>query len=411
MGSLPGLDSIRRLLDRLDNPQEKLSVIHVAGTNGKGSVCSYLQSALSLAGYRVGVYTSPAVFDERERFAVDGLWISREEYWRQAERIRRACLDIRAKGFPQPTIFEVDTALAYLYFLDQHCDLVITETGMGGALDATNAVEKPLCCVFASVGMDHMQMLGSTLEEIAAQKAGIIKEGRPVVSTWQDPAVRSVLTDVAKKKGAEIRFADPGEITEISGGRIRCGDYELSPALEGTFQIQNSGLALHTLLLLRDEGYAISDEVMLEGIHRAYWPGRMERILSCPKVYLDGAHNLPAALQLKRTIQKKFTNQRITYIIGVLADKDYDGMLRELLPLAEDVITVTPQNPRALDAKSLAKAAKRWHDHVTAASDFCEAAGLALRGGSDVILAFGSLSYLRDIKSAILKRNEEMSHV
>ena len=222
MGSLPGLDSIRRLLDRLDNPQEKLSVIHVAGTNGKGSVCSYLQSALSLAGYRVGVYTSPAVFDERERFAVDGLWISREEYWRQAERIRRACLDIRAKGFPQPTIFEVDTALAYLYFLDQHCDLVITETGMGGALDATNAVEKPLCCVFASVGMDHMQMLGSTLEEIAAQKAGIIKEGRPVVSTWQDPAVRSVLTDVAKKKGSG---------NSICGPRGNHGDFRWADSL------------------------------------------------------------------------------------------------------------------------------------------------------------------------------------
>ena len=232
-----------------------------------------------------------------------------------------------------------------------------------------------------------------------------------MVSTWQEPAVRRVLADAAKEKGAGIRFADPGEITEISDHRICCCGYELSPALEGTFQIQNSVLALKTLLLLRDEGYSLPDEVILEGIHRAYWPGRMERILNHPKVYLDGAHNLPAALQLKRTIQKKFTNQRITYIMGVLADKDYDGMLRELLPLAEHVIMVTPENPRALKAESLAKAATRWHDHVTAASDFCEAAGLALCGGSDVILAFGSLSYLRDIKSAILKRNEEMSHV
>ena len=428
MGSVPGLETIRRLLSVLGDPQEKLSIIHVAGTNGKGSVCCYLQHAMTLAGYRVGVYSSPAVFEALECFTVDGTPVAEEAYWNCADRVAEACGRLTAAGFCHPTIFEVETAMAYLLFLEAGCGLVIMETGMGGALDATNAIHKPLCSVVTSIGMDHMGMLGDSLSEIAAQKAGIIKEGCPVISTWQEPEAERVIRQRADALHAPLLFADLSCLAPEGLDRDSSGDGQtvrgksqqealvykgirLCPKMEGTFQVQNSALAAEVLLFLSRSLERLGRAQIEQGICEAYWPGRMERILERPAVYLDGAHNLPAAIQLKKTIEKKFTNRHITYIIGVLADKDYAGMLTELLPSADRVITVTPDNGRALPGEKLAETVRSIWTGEVQNTDFSGAARLALDGSAEVVIAFGSLSYLKDIRDALSERNEELGHV
>lgn len=442
LGMVPGLEGIRALLRMLGDPQDQVPCIHVAGTNGKGSVCAYLGSVLTLAGYRVGVYTSPAVFHERERYTVMGEPISEEAYWSGMERIRLACEALEAQGKGHPTIFEVETSLAYWMFAESGCEIAIVETGMGGALDATNVIKKPLCSVITSIDMDHMKFLGNTLEEIAVQKAGIIKTGCDVVSVWQNQAVERILRETAKKKNAVIRFVpktdcrclEKQEPKEEKGTNEKTDfSYEyrgmfLSPGLEGACQIPNSALSAEVLLLLREKGYTVDEAKICEGIRRAFWPGRMQQISSVPEIWIDGAHNPAAAVQLKKTIENKFTNRRITYIMGVLADKDYRKMLGQLLPLAQRLITVTPDHPRALSAGQLARAAKEQEKknadcakqnatekrEILAAESFEAAARMVLTDhlcSADVIIAFGSLSFLKDICAALEKRKEEMSYV
>ncbi len=413
MGSVPGLDSIRELLKRLSDPQDGLSVIHVAGTNGKGSFCCYLQNVLSASGYRVGVYTSPAVFHERERYAINGVWISEEDYSLEMELLRDICCDMTAEGVPHPTIFEIETALAYDYFKRSSCDLVIMETGMGGSLDATNVMESTVCSVITSIGMDHMQFLGDTLSEIAGQKAGIMKAHCKTVSAWQEPQAKEVLCQRAKEVSSDLVFADAGELHVLSYSPLKYTYRGLliESGMEGSYQLTNGPLAVETLLCLRKQGYHITDDDIQKGMKAASWPGRMEKIAEHPLIYLDGAHNLPAARECKKTIQNKFTNQRITYIMGVLADKDYPGMLSQLLPFADTVITVTPENPRALPAEILAREVISRGKHAVAAASFDEAADLAFETSADVIIALGSLSYLKDIRRPLLKRNEDSTHV
>lgn len=439
MGIVPGLEGIRSLLRELGDPQDQVPCVHVAGTNGKGSVCAYVGSVLTLCGYRVGVYTSPAVFCERERYTIQGKQISEDIYWSGMERIREACAALEEQGKKHPTLFEIETALAFWVFAKNDCEIAVIEAGMGGALDATNVIQNSLCSVFTSIGMDHMKFLGDTLEKIAAQKAGIIKTGGTAVSVWQHPAAEKVLRETAKQKNASIRFVkkcdcvhsgdkEPhGESKKTSFSYKYHGIY-ISPGLEGACQVQNSALAAEVLCLLREKGYSVGTEEIRRGIYKTVWPGRMQRISYHPQIWIDGAHNPAAAVQLKKTIEKKFTNRRITYIMGVLADKDYRGMLKQLLPMARRLITVTPVNPRALSAEQLARAAKEQVEksegcakqaaavktEIFAAESFDGAAKTALTEqlcSTDVIVAFGSLSFLKDICIALEKRKEEIFHV
>lgn len=411
LGSVPGLESIQALLEVLNHPEQKIPLIHVAGTNGKGSVCRYLGKVLSLSGYRTGVYTSPAVFDERERYTINEEWISEKCYWDCVEKIRQACLVLEKRGIRQPTVFEIETTLAFLYFTENGCDIGIIETGLGGRCDATNVISKPVCSVLTSIGLDHMQFLGNTHEEIALQKAGIIKTECDVVSVWQLPGVEQVLREETRRKNARIRFVRREDVCGTEEAYEYRGIHVI-PGLKGAFQLPDSALAVEVLLLLGEKGYSLSREQIRSGIRQTVWPGRMEQILSEPEIWIDGAHNPAAAIQLKKTIENKFTNKRITYIMGVLADKDYRTILQETLSLAARLITVTPDNPRALSAQKLAETALEIKNiPVFPARDFDEAAREALSGNTDVILAFGSLSYLKDIRLALEKRKEEMSHV
>lgn len=406
-GSILGLESIRNLMQELGNIQEQLHIIHVAGTNGKGSVCAFLSAALTEAGYRVGRYNSPAVFERREVFRIGETMISKEEYAAVFERVQTACEVLTKRGCPHPTVFEVETAAAFLWFYEKKCDLVLLETGMGGETDATNLITHPVCSVLTSIGMDHMQYLGNTIEEIAKVKAGIIKKGCPVVALKQGDSVCEVIKNKAEECGSRCVLVEVPQYMQeapIWGTTLQDVHYgSVHTALGGIWQRENLSLALAVLKLLEESDYSITKEAVQSGIAKTIWHGRYEVLQTEPLFIIDGAHNPIAAKRLKQTIEKDFTNREIIYIIGVLADKEHEKMLRLLLPGAKAVFTVTPDSPRALDGESLAKEAQKYADNIWYVPDIGKAVKMAKETAkeSDVILAVGSLSYLKEVKKAL----------
>ena len=436
LGSVPGLTNMRNLMEELDNIQEKLAVIHVAGTNGKGSVCAMLEQILRMSGCRVGRYSSPAVFCEEERYQINGVYINKEAYRAILSEIAEACGRLTGRGLPHPTLFEIETALAFLWFYREDCQVVILETGMGGALDATNIIKKPLLSVITSISMDHMAFLGNTLSEIAAQKAGIIKEGCPVVTARQEPEVYEVLRTVCREKHADLVLADGGMpngaiepertdeeavlMAEDTGGiqslRYEDGylvfDWEEFPNLKlsllGAYQPENAVCAIQAIHRLNGSGFAIGDDTIRAALRNTVWPGRFEVIGRSPLVVIDGAHNEDAAKKLLETLKLGFTNRKIIYIIGVFKDKEHEKMLSVMLPLAEKVYTVTPPGPRGLPGEILCAEAEKYHGNVQCAASVRAALEAAVQDAGQMteegqlhkpmILAFGSLSYLGELK-------------
>ncbi len=407
-GSILGLENIKNLMKELGDVQEKLHILHIAGTNGKGSVGAFIESVLLEAGYRVGRYTSPVVFEPFEVWRINQKNIAMEDYLECLEEVKTACERMLAKEMVQPTVFEVETALAFLYFYKKKCDYVLLEVGMGGETDATNLITAPVCSVITSISMDHMQFLGNSLAEIARAKAGIIKEGCPVVTgSTQKAEALDEIQKMAEYKGARLLIAEENQIKNveialegISYEHERLGRVQLK--LAGMYQIENSNLAITVC----KEVLQLPEEIIVKGLEKATWPGRFEVLSKKPLIILDGAHNEDAAEKLFATLKMHFTNQKITYIIGVLADKEHEKMLMRMLPMAERIFTVTPPNKRALAGEILAEEVRSFgHDAV-----FCEsmnrAAELALANVEEdgVILAFGSLSYLAVLKEAFLER-------
>ncbi|MCD7807268.1 MAG: bifunctional folylpolyglutamate synthase/dihydrofolate synthase [Lachnospiraceae bacterium] len=421
-GSVLGLKNMERMCDALGQPQESLRIIHVAGTNGKGSTAAYLSSVLRAAGYRVGTYTSPAVDDYRERFCVNGRMISQRSLCEYMGRMKKVSERITAQGFPHPTVFEMETALAFLYFQEKNCDYVVLEVGMGGAEDATNIVRRPVACVWASISMDHMAMLGKTLGEIAAVKAGIAKPGAICVTTNQAPEVMAELSKAVERANACGQAVDVPSRGDSSGliladstqakilgenlttQQFRYREFtKCKIHLSGRHQIANAVLAIECIRQLRQRGADIPDQAVYEGLDQARWPGRMEVIGRHPVFVLDGAHNEDAARRLAQNIEIYFTNKRMIYIMGVLKDKEYEKILALTARYADHILTVTPpENPRALSALELAWAARKYHDRVTNTASLEEAVELShlLAQKEDVILCFGSLSYLGKMRQA-----------
>ena len=401
-GIVPGLDSIRELCGRLGNPQKQLHFIHVAGTNGKGSVSAYIASVLQCAGYRVGMYISPVIFEYRERIQVNGRMITKSAMCYGIERIKAACDEMVSEGLAHPTAFEVETTLGFLYFLEKNCDIVVMETGMGGLLDATNIVENTITAVFTSISMDHMKLLGNTLEEIATQKAGVIKPGCAVVSTPQNVKVMEVLSRRASELGCSFVVSDPGKLDNVRFGLERQRfDYDkrkkLEISLAGRYQVENAALAVEALDVLGERGFPVSEEQLRNGLRETQWPGRFTVIKKQPIFIADGAHNEDAAKRLAESVSFYFTNRKIIYIMGVLKDKEYDKIIALTHEYADHIITVTsPGNPRALPAYELALEVAKVHPKVTAVDSLEEAVEMSqlLAGSEGVIIAFGSLSYL-----------------
>ena len=416
-GIVPGLDSIRALCGRIGNPQDTQRFIHVAGTNGKGSVTAYLSTILRCAGYRVGSYVSPTLFSYRERIQVNGRPITQKALCQGVELLRNACDEMQKEGMPHPTSFEVETALGFWYFQKMECDLVVLETGMGGSMDATNVIPPPLAAVLTPISMDHMKFLGSTLGEIAAQKAGIIKTGCYVISARQKEEVMEVIARIAREKHCPLQTADVDTASQIRYGierqRFDYGGYRrLEISLAGKCQIENAVLAVETTKALEKHGICVKEKALRQGLLQTLWPGRFTVVAKKPWFIVDGAHNKAGAEQLAQSLALYFPQKRIIFIMGVLRDKDYTGMLAVTCQYADQIITVTPpENARALPAYDLAVEASLVHPNVTAADSLEEAVEMSylLAEREDVILSFGSLSYLGRMIKIVEKRSQKGS--
>lgn len=408
-GSILGLTSVKALLRRLNNPQNQLNVIHVAGTNGKGSICTFLEHLYRAEGKQVGRYISPTIHCYLERFQMNGNYMKEEEFAELLAMVRKEIDKMTQDGEQPPTSFEIETVIAFLYFLQKHVDIVILETGMGGRKDATNVVDKPLCTVFASIGMDHMQFLGETMEQIAYEKSGIIKAGCPVVSYPNAPEVMKVMkaqfdlqnTDepaenhfyMVKKSDVQIL----SETLEASTFLYKNEEYRILMA--GEYQIYNAVTAIETKLLL-------DGDLVKEGLLNARWEGRFEKVSDHPLMIRDGAHNVDGVNALKESIQKHFTKERLIFIIGVLRDKEYDKMVAILCPLAAKVYTITPENERGLSGVALRKSILPYCQNTIV----CDSAAAAVeaakqdciwyekQGEASAIIAWGSLSYIGQIR-------------
>ena len=435
-GSVLGLETIRGLLRELGNPQDDLKFIHIAGTNGKGSVLAYTSMILSEAGYRIGQYVSPTVVSYLERIQVGGEWISEDRFAYLTDRVRDAIARLETAGEPLPTVFETETAIAFLYFKEMKCDLVVLETGLGGALDATNIVKNTECAVFAHISRDHIGVIGDTLPEIAENKAGIIKPGCTVVSAPQGGCVREVLKKRAQMYGCGYTEAEPQfikvEKEDYHGISFSYREFtELHTAMAGRNQTDNAAASLEVVRVLRSRGYTADDGAVRRGLERAVMPGRFTCIGEDPVFLLDGAHNEDAALRLRESVQAYFPGRRLIFIMGVFRDKEYDRIAAVMGPLASAVCTVDlPDEKRSLTSAELKEALRAYCPQVESAADMIQSAqavrggerdarrvqeagvqaaverALAQAGKDDVILAFGSLSYLNQVKEAYEKREQ-----
>ena len=407
-GSVLGLDNIRELLERLGNPQDQLRVVHIAGTNGKGSTLAFLAGIFRESGYRAGRYVSPASFSYEERFRINEENISKKDLCFYMEKIKNVAEEMVKDGLSHPTMFEIETALSFLYFLDKKVDVVLLETGMGGRLDATNVVKKPIATVIASIGMDHMQFLGDTLEKIASEKAGIIKEGCPVISYDNTKEVNEVIKNKAKQMHAKVTFVNSAGIRVLQESlngesfSYRSSDgrwYEkIEIPLLGRHQINNAALALETLNVIKNY-YCISDFQTEDGMRKTIWRGRIEILEREPMVICDGAHNPDGAKSLLSFLQNNFTNQRLIYIMGVLSDKDYEQMVQILAPAADKIYTVAPDNPRALSSRKLCNCISKYNQNEEERQRLAECLSEVRQKAEkdDVIIICGTLSFQNEL--------------
>lgn len=358
-GSKLGLANITALLDYLGNPHRRLRFVHVAGTNGKGSTSAYIASVLHRAGYRTGLYTSPYVFSFNERIRVNGENISDGALAACVGQVKDAVDAMLADGLPHPTEFELVTAAAFCHYAAAGCDIVVLEVGLGGRFDATNVIGVPEAAVITAVGMDHMQYLGDTVEDIAFEKCGIIKPGSTVISypLQPDGALR-VIEETCRERGCVLAAPDMHTLTVhwcgLEGAAFDYGAYRnIQIGLVGRHQIYNCITAVKTLEQLRAAGWDIPDNALYEGLHSTRWPGRLERIGTHPLVLLDGAHNVDGVRSLANALNELVPGRKIVAVFGMLRDKQVEACVAELARAVRSVIFTTVDNPRAASAEEL----------------------------------------------------------
>ena len=404
-GSRPGLSRITELMERLGNPQDKLRFIHVAGTNGKGSVCAMISSILRAQGYRVGLFTSPYIRYFNERMSVDGVPIPDEELAFCTGFVR----DFAETMEDPPTEFELMTAVGMVYFLRQNCDVVVLETGLGGKWDSTNVIGPPLLSVITGIDYDHMGILGNTLEEIASEKAGIIKKGSPVVFGQGAKEAERVIRSKALEEKSPFFPVDYSALSgisgDINGSRFDFAGYRgLFLPLLGSYQPFNAATAITAAEVLRGTGFSLSEEAVREGLKQVKWPGRFELIISDPVVIYDGGHNRQGVTACKESIDRLFPSRKVDILTGVMADKAYEEMAAIMAPVVEKAFTVTPENPRSLPAEELAEVYRTLGAQAEGFPSVEQGVQAALadaeRSGRPLI-AMGSLYLYREFMEAV----------
>jgi len=407
-GMKPGLERVEKLLELLDNPQDKLKFVHVAGTNGKGSTCALISSVVRKSLYKTGLFTSPYVTDFCERMQINGEMISHEDLAALVEKTFPVVEQMAAND-EIITEFEFITAIAMQWFEQNDCDIVVLEVGLGGRLDATNVIKTPLVSVITSISLDHTAVLGNTLEQIAYEKCGIIKEnGITVCYPDQKPEVLEVIRNTAAARHNQFILADINSVTllsmNITGTGLEYNDLLVSLPFIGEHQVKNAVTALAVIEVLKDEGYDIADHSIEAGFSSASFPARLELISSDPLVLLDGAHNPDGTAALADAVRKYLAGKKVVAIMGMLADKDVASATRNLAGLFSHVITLAPANPRAMSAEALAA---HWTSLGTSAEAMVDAdaaleKALGMLGSDGALLICGSLYLAGELRPLIL---------
>jgi dihydrofolate synthase/folylpolyglutamate synthase len=405
-----------QLMEIMGDPKEKFRTVHVAGTNGKGSTSAFLASMLMAAGYRVGLYTSPHLVSFAERIRINNVPIPEAKVVELAQRVRDGSRGINAadgSGPLNPTFFEVTTAIAFAYFAEEDVDIAVIETGMGGRLDATNVIT-PLVSIITNIDLEHTEFLGDTLERIAAEKAGIVKPGVPVVTGAIQPEALVVIERKARATGSRVYLLSKNFMpANVKPGRSQRFDYRgiktsydaLTINMLGRHQVDNACQALAAVECLRDAGVAVEESALRRGLEQARWEGRMELVAERPDIYLDGAHNPASAQRLAATLRDlKPSYRKLVLVIGILGDKDFRGIVGALVPFADRVVVTKPQYARALDVQTLASEVRKLHGSVASAGTIGEAIGMARDGAAsdDLILATGSLYVVGDARALLV---------
>ena len=406
--SEPGLSRSYELLGLLGNPQEKLKFVHIAGTNGKGSTAAMLASVLQSAGYRTGLYTSPHLLRFHERMRVNGEEIDDNSLISLTNTVRNAA----ERMSEMPTGFEIMTAIAFLYFVQEQCDIVSLEVGLGGRMDSTNVIPAPEVCVVANIGLEHTAILGDTVEKIAAEKCGIIKHGAHAVLFGQSEGVENVarekcaqedvaLTITAQEKLERISSSLDGQAFKYRGR----GPYHLR--LLGEYQLLNALTVIDVCNALRSRGWdKLTDEAIDEGLSHAQWPGRLELLRRGPDFIVDGAHNPQCVDALMDSLAALYGDKKLIFLTGVLRDKDWQQMLRRALPLAKAFVVITPPSARALDENELAAWLNAQGVQAVPAKDTDDGVrrALELAGEDDAICSWGSLYFTGEVRRVLTEQ-------
>ncbi|WP_307399695.1 bifunctional folylpolyglutamate synthase/dihydrofolate synthase [Desulfofundulus luciae] len=430
-----GLGRIKELLRRLGDPQEKLKVVHIGGTNGKGSTTAMVASVLTAAGYRTGTFTSPHLHSYTERYQIDGEQISRRRVALLIDQLKPHLEAMVAQGFEHPTEFEVSTAMAFKYFYEEGVDFLILEVGLGGAIDSTNVVERPLVTVITNVSMDHMDYLGRTIREIATVKAGIIKPGVPLVTACRGEALE-VVAQFCREKGSPMVLVESGGGAGLNegiscrtvlweaaaGGLDQGGQYlavhglrrtyrDLFIPLLGRHQLVNAAGAVAVVELLMAQGFAVPEEALYRGLAVVRWPARLEVVLSRPLVLLDGAHNYDGARSLAKALDDYFPGKQVVLVIGMLGDKERGRVVAELAPRARAVVVTRPNSPRAGDWQRLAEEARKYVPEVYIIESVPEAVecALSLARANELVCITGSLYMVAEAREVLMAKVNMMA--
>lgn len=401
-----GLENIKALLQLMGNPHKSLEFVHVAGTNGKGSTVAFISSILMESGYKTGVFTSPYLERFTERIKVDRGEISEADVARITGFVKEKVAELVKNGGNHPTEFEIVTAVAFQYFYETGCDIVVLEVGLGGRFDSTNVIDMPLAAVITTISYDHMNILGDTLEKIAFEKAGIIKDKTDVVLYPQASEALEVFERVCEEKKSRFHKVSLADVEVLESGiwgssflHKRHGKFRIG--LAGEHQIANAVTALEAVEIVRKKGFDRINKTSVEsGLIKAVWPGRLEVVCKEPMFVIDGAHNKEGALMLADNLKKYFPEKDIIFIIGVLKDKDYKAIIEPVIPIASEFVAVKPENERGMTAKELAVILRGYCKDVNVSDKIEEAILYSIKKVSTkgIICAYGSLYYIGEIR-------------